>query len=174
MNFKTLLYIHILKIKTKSSRQNHVIFKFSSHFAMFSCSSPRDDMTLRRSGYKNVQYFWSHVTSVYQGLCFLYREKAMSTRLSHTLEIFKIAHVRGCDCFFTVLAKWQIMTNRTDAKNNGDRFLYSILWPLYKNIFLYWSKWLTSCILEPLKVLVLSYFNLIKWLSYLDQKVLSN
>jgi hypothetical protein len=48
MNFKTLLYIHILKIKTKSSRQNHVIFKFSSHFAMFSCSSPRDDMTLRK------------------------------------------------------------------------------------------------------------------------------
>jgi hypothetical protein len=40
---------------------------------MFSCSSPRDDMTLIRPGYKNVQYFWTHVTSVYQGLCFPYQ-----------------------------------------------------------------------------------------------------
>jgi hypothetical protein len=40
------------------------------HIFIVSNLCPRDDMTLIRPGYK---YFWTHVTSVYQRLCFPYQ-----------------------------------------------------------------------------------------------------
>jgi hypothetical protein len=52
---------------------------------MFNCSSPRDYMTLIRPAYKNIQYFWTHVTSVYQG--FASRTRASEPRKGPGYEV---------------------------------------------------------------------------------------